>query len=162
MAMQSKFPASSKPMTKYAVLLLVLLLIIFLFFSFKNKYKKTTVKINGVKLQVEIADSPAKRTKGLMFRKNLPKDGGMLFVFVNEAKHSFWMANTFIPLDIVWINSNKEVVYIKKEVPPCTENIKSACKIYKPNTNAKYVLELNSGKSSDLNIQVGNTINFDL
>lgn len=149
-------------MTRYIILLLILSAAIFVFFILKNKYKQTIVEINETEIQVEIANSTAKRTKGLMFRKYLPEGSGMLFVFPNEAKHSFWMANTLIPLDIIWINSNKEVVYIENGVPPCTESVRSACKIYKPNTDAKYVLELNSGKSSDLNIQIDDTVNFDL
>jgi uncharacterized membrane protein (UPF0127 family) len=136
-----------------------------LFFYLGTKtVKSKTAEINGKKLNIEIADTPAKRTKGLMFRDSLEDDSGMLFIFPSSAKYTLWMANTYIPLDMVWIDKNKSVVYMEENVPPCTEaqNIKEKCKRYTPDTPAKYILELNAGKASELNVKIGDKVNFNL
>lgn len=65
--------------------------------------------------EVELAITTEEITKGLMFRKELPQNKGMLFIFAKEGIRSFWMKNTLIPLDIIWLNKNKEVVFIKKK-----------------------------------------------
>ena len=107
------------------------------------------VCINNNCFKVEIADNQEKWSKGLMERENLDKDRGMLFVFDQEAVHSFWMKNTLIALDIIWINKDKEIIYIEENALPCkTEN----CQSYGPNQNSKYVLEINAGLAEKLKI----------
>lgn len=100
------------------------------------------VDINGEKIIVEIAQTDKEQQQGLMFRENLCNDCGMLFVFKEEALHSFWMKNTLIPLDMVFINSDLKVVDIIQAVP-CVEDF---CRHYSPKENALYVLETNMGK----------------
>ena len=113
--------------------------------SRENKY--TSVTINGHTINVELANSPVTRAKGLMYKKEMPEDNGMLFIFPSEGKHRFWMANTYIPLDIIWISADKKIVHIEENLPPCTETggLHSLCTIYKSEENAKYVLETNAG-----------------
>lgn len=107
--------------------------------------------------KVEIADTPEERSRGLMFRKELAPDRGLLFVFESEEKHGFWMKNTYFSLDIVWLNRNKEIVFIKKNFQPCK---KDNCLVIYPDKKAKYVLELNAGIASNIGLVVGNKIDF--
>ena len=107
--------------------------------------------------KVEIADTPEERSRGLMFRKKLAPDRGLLFVFESEDKHGFWMKNTYFPLDIVWLNRNKEIVFIKNNFQPCK---KDNCLVIYPDKKAKYVLELNTGMASNIGLVVGNKIDF--
>ena len=94
--------------------------------------------------EIEIRDNDKERAEGLMNRETLDIDKGMLFIFEEENTYSFWMKNTLIPLDIIWINENLEIVWIAKNVSPCLED---PCPSYKPQEKAKYVLEINGGLS---------------
>jgi hypothetical protein len=78
---------------------------------------------------IEIADTPASRQQGLMFRENLPQDQGMLFVFDTPSDYRFWMKNTKLTLDMIWINQNYQIVHIESNVPPCTAD---PCPSYGP------------------------------
>ncbi|MBD3247940.1 hypothetical protein GF382_01460 [Candidatus Falkowbacteria bacterium] len=100
------------------------------------------VKIGGKEIKIEIADTPAKRKKGLSLRLKLCPDCGMLFVFEKEDRHTFWMKDTFIPLDMIFIDKNKRIVDIKK-AEPCEKG--KDCTLYQPSENCLYVLELNPG-----------------
>ncbi len=91
---------------------------------------------------LEIAGSEFSRARGLMFRGWLPEKSGMLFIFPAEGIYSFWMKNTLIPLDIIWLDKDLRVVYIKSFVPPCKS---SDCPSYNPEVKARYVLEVNAG-----------------
>lgn len=77
------------------------------------------------KLLLEIADSPKDLAYGLMFRKSLDKDGGMLFKFPNITQASFWGKNTYLPLDVAFVDSNNVIVDIKQIVPMSTRMIYS-------------------------------------
>jgi len=90
----------------------------------------------------------------LMFRQHLPPDVGMLFVFEYEGFHSFWMKNTFIPLDIAFINSEGEIVDIQQMEPL------NDVKTYVPPTPIQYALEMNQGWFKKYGIQVGDKVEF--
>jgi uncharacterized membrane protein (UPF0127 family) len=83
----------------------------------------------GVKVQAELADTTQKRAMGLMFRESLPANHGMLFTFLEEQEWSFWMKNTRMPLDIIWINKGKKIVHIERNVPvvPITSPTNQPC-----------------------------------
>jgi len=106
---------------------------------------------------VELAQTPEQRNRGLMFRNKLEENRGMLFVFDHEGVYSFWMKNTFIPLDIIWLNENKEVVYIEKNAQPCLED---KCPSFKPDKEAKYVLEINGGMVDKIGLKLGDYLTF--
>jgi len=127
-----------------------------------NWHNLEFVEIKGKKVKVEIARTPAQRARGLMFRTDLPKNSGMLFIFETEALHGFWMANTKIPLDIVWIDSTGKIVDISKNTPPCTQtgNLQAICKTYKPKIPALYVLELNGGWTNENELKIGDNVTF--
>lgn len=124
-----------------------------------NFVKNTSICFADKCFNVEIASSFLTRMKGLMNRKFLANDAGMLFVFPDENKHAFWMKNTLIPLDIIWINEEKEIVYIAKNVQPCNNLI---CSSIYPDKPGKYVLEINGGKSDEIGLKIGDKAQFDL
>jgi len=113
-------------------------------------------------VSVEVAQTSKKRAKGLMYRETLGEDEGMLFIFPSEAKHTFWMANTYIPLDIIWIDKDMNIVYIEENAPPCTQPIKlqNLCKLYEPETPAKYVVEVNGGWSQRHKVTLETPVEF--
>ena len=94
-----------------------------------------------------------------MFRNYLDYNKGMLFFYEDEKRRGFWMKNTFIPLDIIWINQNKEVVFIHKNAKPCRGD---TCKTIYPDKKAKYVLELKAAVSDDINLKVGDRLNISI
>ena len=122
----------------------------------------SAVKIGNAIVQVELADTVIKRTKGLMFRKSLGENEGMLFIFPSKGKHTFWMANTYIPLDIIWIGADMKIVHIEENVPPCTETgkLQAMCRVYRPDDTAKYVLEVNGGWSEKHKVENGVLVSF--
>ena len=105
-------------------------------------------------ISAEIADTPEERDRGLMFRTELAEDRGMLFIFETEGLYSFWMKNTLIPLDMIWIGQNFSIVHIEHAVPCTTE----PCEFYTPNTPAKYVVEVVSGFVDAHNVKVGDSV----
>ncbi|MFH0828078.1 MAG: DUF192 domain-containing protein [Candidatus Omnitrophota bacterium] len=102
-------------------------------------------------VNVEIADSEGSRARGLMFRKKLPEKSGMFFIFPGDGVYSFWMKNTFIPLDIIWMDKDFKVVHIKSFIPPCRS---FNCPSYNPGFEARYVLEVNAGFTSFHRIEI--------
>lgn len=112
------------------------------------------VCFKGGCVEAEVADSRDKRMQGLMFRESLPKNSGMLFIFDKEEDQGFWMKNMNFALDVIWINADKEVVKISKNVPPC----KDECESISPGKKVKYVLEVNSGFAESSNIRAGETV----
>ena len=114
---------------------------------------------NGARLFAEVADTPAKRASGLMFRDRLAPDRGMLFVFEEAGSWTFWMKNTKIALDILWLGPDKRIVYIEENVPGCRQD---PCPEYKPNREALYVLELPAGTVKREKLAKGMNLRFDL
>lgn len=101
------------------------------------------VRIGEQLFQVEVADNDVRRQMGLMWRESLSENGGMLFVFQQEFKHSFWMKNTLIPLDLIWISADMQVVDFQT-AEPCPANV-SDCPSFAPKEKALFVLEVDAG-----------------
>lgn len=97
-----------------------------------------TIYLDGKAIQVAVFDTQAEREKGLMWVKQLPKHHGAFFVFEHEGEVRFWMKNTLIPLDILFFNSQGELVKAVAEQKPC---VKTNCPIITIN-DVKFVLEL--------------------
>lgn len=105
-------------------------------------------------LQIEIADDDYQRETGLMYRNNMNEEEAMLFVFENEQPRGFYMKNTLIPLDIIFLNSDNKIVSITKNAEP--ESLESI-----PSDGpAQYVLEVNAGLTERWNLQVGDSLIF--
>ena len=115
---------------------------------------------SGITIQAEIADTPLKRATGLMYRDHLDKNRGMLFLFGQPQAWGFWMKNTKIPLDLLWLDGKKRVVHIERNVSICTKTDDS-CPLYKPNSeDAMYVLEIAGGTVEDYKIKKGSKLEF--
>jgi uncharacterized protein len=114
---------------------------------------------SGIIIQAEIADTPQKRATGLMYRDHLKKDHGMLFVFNEPQAWTFWMKNTKIPLDLIWMDGKKRVIYIERNVPICTRTDET-CPQYRPNDDALFVLELAGGTVDGYKIEKGSQLQF--
>ncbi|MBI4163156.1 MAG: DUF192 domain-containing protein [Candidatus Aenigmarchaeota archaeon] len=128
-----------------------------LFVSMCTSASFTKVVIGGTEVFVETADSPAEWEKGLMNRASLGENNGMLFVFPDEQQRSFWMKNTLIPLDIIFISSDLTIVDIKRNFQPCRSFF---CETYKSKQQAKYVLEVNADFAGIHNIKIGDKAAF--
>jgi uncharacterized membrane protein (UPF0127 family) len=115
----------------------------------------------GTIIQAEVADTTQKRALGLMFRDSLPPNRGMLFTFFDSQEWSFWMKNTRIPLDIIWMDKTKKIVHIEHNVPICTRS-DDGCPNYQPNSPAMYVLELAAGSANLLKLRPGVRLRFDV
>lgn len=106
------------------------------------------------KIEVEIAENEAERNKGLMFRSYLPDSVGMLFIFEQPGDHSFWMKNTSIPLDIIYVGPDKKIVSIAQNTQPYSEESIPTYGL------VQYVVEVNAGFTKQNNIQSGDAISF--
>ena len=100
---------------------------------------------DGAVILVEVVADPETRALGLMHRPSLRPDRGMLFLFPDTNAHSFWMKNTLIPLDMIWIDAGSRVVDVRANVPPCEAD---PCPSYAPSGPARHVLELAAGQAA--------------
>lgn len=114
--------------------------------------------VGNTTIPLELALTPEEKAKGLMHREYLAENTGMLFVFEDEGRPGFWMKNTLIPLDMIFINSNNKVVDIMT-AEPCE---KEPCEKYLSEQQAKYVLEVNKGFAEKHNIQIGEEIKLNI
>ena len=104
---------------------------------------------------VEVMDTQEARSRGLQDRTSLPSDQGMLFVFPTEDIFNFWMKDTSIVLDMIWISEGHAIVDIKTDVQPCTQE---PCPIYVPSGKARYVLEVNANFAQTHGLKVGDPV----
>jgi YVTN family beta-propeller protein len=101
---------------------------------------------------VEVPDDQEEFMRGLMFRQHLPWNAGMLVAFNNEEPRAFWMKNTLIPLDMIFVDGGSKIVDIIENVPPCEQ---AECPIYPSKELAQYVLEVNAGLVQDKGVKIG-------
>ncbi len=130
----------------------ILFLVCFMSFDLLGvNLDKSVLSIKNHLLTVEIADTPTKRAKGLMWRSKLAKNSGMLFIFKKPAIYKFWMKNTLIPLSIAFLDKNKKIImladmYVQKLSP------------IGPNKNVLYALEVNQGWFAQKGVVLGDKI----
>jgi uncharacterized membrane protein (UPF0127 family) len=105
-------------------------------------------------LDIEIADDDAKRTQGLMYRDSMVENRGMLFIFPDEEERSFWMKNTIMPLDIIYVNAKKQIVTVQKNTIPYSEDSVPS------DGPAQYVVEVNAGFCDRHSIKAGDHIEW--
>ena len=126
--------------------------------------QETLVRVTtpaGAVILTELADTTKKRATGLMHRNSLPQDRGMLFTFPEPQLWTFWMKNTNIPLDILWMDGHRKIVHIEHNVPAC-HLPGNACPQYQPNYKSVYVLELAAGTAEALRLEKGTKLKFQL
>jgi hypothetical protein len=114
-----------------------------------------TITIDFAKIETEVVQTAAERTRGLSDRPCIGANHGMLFIFDEPGQYPFWMKNMKFPIDIVWIDANHKVVDLSVNVSPSTYPDTFVSK-----TPAQYVLELQAKRSKDLNVTIGTPINF--
>jgi uncharacterized protein len=144
---------------KKKFIFLALIIMLLIAFYLIQKPKNYVVFENGKKIYIEIADSKVEHENGLMFRESLDKDKGMFFIFDDSAIRYFWMKNTYIPLDIIFIDENFTIINIAENVPLC---IKKPCQNYPSLKPIKYVLEVNAGVSKENGLNKEDKINLNL
>lgn len=127
------------------------------YLSLGVRLPQNQVCIKEACFKIELAITSEGRAQGLMYRNFLAVDAGMLFVFEQEGNYPFWMKNTKIPLDIIWIDKNRRVVFVAKNVPPCDVDL---CLDIIPDGNAMYVLEINAGFADKIGIKQGDRFDF--
>ena len=136
-------------------IIIVIIAIIFLSIYLKSRDALqcvSTVWFGDVPLQVEIANTPEALKQGLMYRKKLPENQGMLFVFESPTIPHFWMKNTYIPLSIAFISANREIVQIDNMFPLDSLNF------HFPRKSVKYAIEVNHGWFNRHKIKIGNRV----
>ena len=106
---------------------------------------------------VELAPTPAEQAQGLMFRESLPEKTGMLFLFPDRDTHHFWMKNTMIPLDMIWLDGAGKVIFVSADTPPCRAD---PCPSYGPKVPATSVLEIAGGMAKKERVTVGSSLKF--
>lgn len=157
---------------KFGVIALILALILFFIINnFVNKESEPEVKYYKftkegelvfsdslgnmkAKIEIEIADTEYKRQLGLMNRKTMEENQGMLFIFNDDSMRSFWMLNTLISLDIIFVNKDKRIVTIHKNTTPLSQQS------YPSTESSIYVVEVISGYCDRHNIQVGDKVSW--
>lgn len=113
---------------------------------------------DGTVLALELALTPEEISQGLMFRPSLAEDSGMLFIFPEPRYPSFWMLNTFIPLDLVFLDASGNVVHVHENARPCPAE---PCPRYVPDEPAKAVLEINAGAAARFGLSEGARVRVD-
>ena len=123
------------------------------FFISSNTFSADEIKINNLLSNIEVASNPNDRRKGLMFRKSLPEDHGMFFVWEYRKRQCMWMRNTYIPLNVAYIDTKGKILEIYEMLPLSEDSICSKKRV-------KYALEVNLDWFKRNNVQVGDQIDI--
>ena len=124
------------------------------FYTFSNDKIEVSIYNKNITFNVEVAKTIEERRTGLMYRKKLLNNEGMLFIFPREKIIQLWMKNTYIPLDVIFISENKVIVDIKKNMEKLSETI------VKSKVKSRYALEFNAGLINKLDIEIGDKVLF--
>ena len=109
-------------------------------------------------VHIETAADEPTRAQGLMYRDQLAPDRGMLFFFAQSGDYPFWMKNTLIPLDMIWIDDQRRIVHVAPNVQPCRAD---PCPSVPAGGNARYVLEVAAGVAARHGLANGQTLRFE-
>ena len=141
------------PRNFYIGLLAIVVIGSVIFFYRTEPSVLPVAEFGGVSLRIEYATTPEARERGLGGRTEIQKDYAMLFVFNKDDKYGFWMKNTLMPLDIFWLDSKGQVVYIEQNVATSTYP-----NVFYPTEPARYVLETVSGFAREHDIKIGSKL----
>ena len=117
--------------------------------------EKTSITVDGHKIQVELAKTPAEHMRGLMDRRELAQNHGMLFIYPQAYRASMWMKNTYLPLSVAFINTNRQIVHIADMHPQTS-------KIHRSPVAVRYALEVNLGWFDTNNVKPGSLMRFSI
>ena len=124
------------------------------FYTFSNEKIDVSIYNKNITFNVDIAKTIEERRIGLMYRKKLLNNEGMLFIFPREKIIQLWMKNTYIPLDVIFISENKVIVDIKRNMKRLSETI------VRSKVKSRYALEFNAGLINKLDIRIGDKVLF--
>ena len=124
------------------------------FYTFSNEKINVSIYNKNITFNVEVAKTIEERRTGLMYRKKLLNNEGMLFIFPREKIIQLWMKNTYIPLDVIFISKNKVIVDTKRNMEKLSETI------VKSKVKSRYALEFNAGLINKLAIEIGDRVLF--
>ena len=141
-------------MMHFKFIYLIFNILLFSFYTFSNEKIEVSIYNKNITFNVEIAKTIEERRTGLMYRKKLLNNEGMLFIFPSEKIIQLWMKNTYIPLDVIFISENKVIVDIKKNMEKLSETI------VKSKVKSRYALEFNAGLINKLDIEIGDKVLF--
>jgi uncharacterized protein len=113
----------------------------------------------GREIRAEVMIKPAEMARGMMYRDPLPQGRGMLFIHEKPAPYRYWMSNVKAPLDIIFMDENRQIVEISADTPPCTTK-PADCLLYGGHHYEQYVLELRAGEAKRLGLHEGQTLSF--
>ncbi|KKR31903.1 MAG: hypothetical protein UT65_C0014G0002 [Parcubacteria group bacterium GW2011_GWF2_39_8b] len=140
---------------KILILIITILIFTVIFgFIYGNKTQSQII-LNGKIFQAEVVRSQSELGRGLSGHKGLSDNEGMLFIFDKPDNYGFWMKDMRFPIDIIWLDQNFKVVHVEKSVATSTYP-----KVFYPSGPATYVLEVNSGISDSINLQIGDEAKF--
>lgn len=149
-------------MQKIIYLIIVFILIIIVYLKFPRKVKKIISQpLNNQEFLLEVANNSYLQSKGLSKRTNLCPNCGMIFVFNYESIQTFWMKDTLIPLDIIFINSSGRITNIFTANPEPGKN-DFQLSLYQSSSPVKYVIELNAGTSANIGLKAGDHLKLNL
>lgn len=149
--------------------LFVVIIVFLIISSFSNVFLQnlapqaastTQVKIGNLVVTAEVAKTPQVRSKGLSNRESLPQNSGMLFVFEKEERYSFWMKNMKFPIDIIWIDQDKQIADITHSAQPEPGVADNLLKNYRSSAPILYVLEVSGGAANIYNLKIDDPVEF--
>jgi uncharacterized membrane protein (UPF0127 family) len=114
----------------------------------------------GQQIRVEVVTRQADMMRGMMFRESLAPDRGMLFVHGSPGLYQYWMYQVRIPLDILWLDMNRQVVEVSPNTPPCSSQSAKECPSFGGHKMAVYVLELPGGAAARFGLRTGGAVKF--
>ncbi len=156
-------PQEGSGKKRIAFLIIMALLLISGALLFNSPGQTQVINVNfpsGAVLKGEVADTPEKLLFGLAFRQSLSPDEAMIYIFPESGPHRVWTKEFQFPIDVIWVDESKVIVYVEQDVPPCLTN---DCPWYgPPPKDARYVIEANAGFISQERVEVGNRLKFTL
>ena len=117
------------------------------------RFRQAEASFNGKAFRLDIADSFPKKMLGLMHRKHIKPDEGMLFDFGSPGRYDIWMLNMKFPIDIIWLDKDARIIKIDANAEPCTSIL--SCRAHASPENAMYVVELASGAAKSSGMKNG-------
>jgi hypothetical protein len=115
---------------------------------------------NGSVIRVESLSDPTLMARGAMFRTSLPPDHGLLYQYAQPGNYGFWMYQTTIPIDTIWMDANRNVVEVVENMQPCPSKSARECPHYGGRERALFVLQLAGGQAAKSGVRVGSALTF--
>ncbi len=128
--------------------------------AFQEMRQKEIRLPNGKVYKCDVMMKQEELVRGMMFREKLPPAHGMLFVHSKPGKFEYFMYRVEVPLDVVWMNANREILEIVPDAQPCPEKASAMCPKFGGRYVASFVLELNAGDAARNGLQVGQKLSF--